>query len=410
MKKWFNLENLVYLTIILLPVYLIKFTVLGISTNVLEILISIIFIGWIVRRDASRYVSIIMKKKKYIVSISLIFLGMIMSLIINKNYAVGSGIIKGWFLFPLVFVFSISQIIKKDKILNIFRALYVSAFLISILALGYLLLGEVTFDGRLEGFFNSPNYLAMYLAPALIMLTQSAKHKAQSYSLELKIFVLTSGLVILAVFYFTFSYAAWLAVISSLVITEIIRKGRFSRRTFLIIFILFIFSIFQSRSVKFNDLVGYNSRSSLASRVMIWQSAGKILRDNWLWGIGPGNFQEKYLEYQKYYPPYLEWAVPHPHNLYLTFWLYSGIIGFSGFIALLVVWFREIYPHAKNPKGYLFDKEEGHFGVEAKKDDNAVKFIILGIMLYILIHGIVDTTYFKNDLAVIFWLNFLPLI
>ena len=26
-------------------------------------------------------------------------------------------------------------------------------------------------------------------------------------------------------------------------------------------------------------------------------------------------------EYQKHFPPYLEWAVPQPHNLYLAFWL-----------------------------------------------------------------------------------------
>jgi len=33
----------------------------------------------------------------------------------------------------------------------------------------------------------------------------------------------------------------------------------------------------------------------------------------------------------------------------------------------------------------------------------------LGVMLYVLVHGIFDTTYFKNDLAVVFWLNFLAL-
>lgn len=34
----------------------------------------------------------------------------------------------------------------------------------------------------------------------------------------------------------------------------------------------------------------------------------------------------------------------------------------------------------------------------------------LGIMFYFLLHGLVDTTYFKNDLAVIFWLNFMMLL
>jgi O-antigen ligase len=118
---------------------------------------------------------------------------------------------------------------------------------------------------------------------------------------------------------------------------------------------------------------------------MIWKTSEKLIQDNYLWGIGPGNFQNKYLEYQKFYPPYLEWAVPHPHNIFLAFWLYSGIIGFAGFLILLGFFFREFFAEQKS----------------------ALKFMALGIMLVILIHGLFDTTYFKNDLAVFFWLAYL---
>ena len=86
--------------------------------------------------------------------------------------------------------------------------------------------------------------------------------------------------------------------------------------------------------------------------------------------------------YQKYFPPYLEWAVPHPQNLYLSFWLYGGMIGFLAFGAMLVFWFREAL---------------------SKSDGKAI-IMALGIMIYIVIHGLFDATYFKNDLAVIFWL------
>ena len=118
---------------------------------------------------------------------------------------------------------------------------------------------------------------------------------------------------------------------------------------------------------------------------MIWRSAGRLIEDNWLWGIGAGNFQEKYLVYQKYFTPYLEWAVPHPHSLYLSIWLYGGALGLAGFVGLIFFWFRSFWRLQKNPN---------------------LRFIGLGIMFYILLHGIVDTTYFKNDLAVVFWLLF----
>lgn len=388
MKKIFNPENLVYLTVVLLPAYLIRFAILGIPTNALEMLILIIFICWLIKMDCGPISSL--EQKKYAIPIGLILLGFILSASIGKNYSVGLGIIKSWFFFPLLLVFLISQLIEKDRLINVFKAFYLSAFLVAVASLGYLFSGRLTYDGRLAGFFNSPNYLAMYLAPAIIVLAQNAKRKTQNHSLKLKTFVYSSAIILLVALFFTHSYTAWAAIAISLLVVEITQKKqiKIDKRIWLTIFIILMFFLVQLKTTKFNDLVKYNSRSSLASRVMIWRSAGKILSDNWIWGIGPGNFQNKYLEYQKYYPPYLEWAVPHPHNLYLAFWLYGGILGFFGFISLLAVWFWEML----------------------KKREDLLKFVALGVMLYILIHGLFDTTYFKNDLAIIFWLNFLALI
>jgi O-antigen ligase len=411
MQKLLNLENLIYCVIIFLPAYLVQFSFFGVPTNILEMAILLIFILWLFRKG---YRSMFLEPyKKYTLPLALIFLGLILSVLVNKNYAVGLGIIKGWFIVPVLFVFSISQIIKKENIINIFFALYLSAFFASIIAIFYLMLGNMTYDGRLQAFFNSPNYLAMYLAPALIILAQvqSAKCKVQSYSLKLKIIFLISGLIILTTFYFTYSYASWIAVALSLIVVTIFKNKKVIKNKTTVMLLLMIILLFavQANSEKLLNLKNYN-RSSLQSRMMIWRSAEKMLKENFIFGIGPGNFQEKYLKYQKYYPPYLEWAVPHPHNLYLSFWLYSGILGLTGFVWLVGLWFRDaIYPHTKNLIEHKNKKGNCFFGVGVKKSDNTVKFIVLGIMAYILIHGLVDTTYFKNDLAIIFWLNFLAL-
>ena len=156
-------------------------------------------------------------------------------------------------------------------------------------------------------------------------------------------------------------------------------------------------------------------RSSLASRFTIWKSAGLMIENNPLFGIGPGNFQEKYLEYQKYFPPYLEWSVPQPHNIFLAFWLESGLVGLIGFVILLFYFFRDnkkVYPFTKIKEDNntsisvikkqisekLDDKE--YFGDGAIQD---LRILLLGIMIYLLVHGLVDTTYWRNDLAVVFW-------
>lgn len=384
----FNLKNLIYLTIFLLPSYLIKLNFFGLLTNVLEILIIIVVLWVILKRSFRNFL-----KLRFRIAIGMILAGLIIAAIINQNYAVGLGIIKGWFVLPALFAFAAMNIIQSEERKKIFIAFYWSAFTISLLGIVYFFLDTITYDGRLQVFFNSPNYLAMYLAPAMII--------GSILFTENKKFYATTLLIILIAFYLTFSYAAWIAVAGALFAVEFLKKYNlpknricqkmadcFGKKAAVIFILIMVIALSQINKQKFSDLANFSERSSLSSRIMIWKSAGKMLSNNWVFGIGPGNFQEKYLEYQKYFPPYLEWAAPHPHSLYLAFWLQSGLVGLFGFLALLFFWLKDIL----------------------KKSGNQLKYISLGIVIYILLHGLVDTTYFKNDLAVIFWLSFLAVI
>jgi len=137
-------------------------------------------------------------------------------------------------------------------------------------------------------------------------------------------------------------------------------------------------------AVKFNQITNLDERSSFHSRLMIWNTSVEIIKDNPLFGIGPGTFQDVYLSYsEKFDEPYLEWAVPQPHNIFLAFYLQTGMIGFVGFI-LILFWFFYGCRNEALPRLYWQ--------------------IINVLMIYILVHGLVDTTYWKNDLALMFWL------
>src|SRR3989339_1569452 len=246
MKKIANLENLIYLTVFCLPLYLVRFNLLGVPTNVLEMLIGTSFVFWILNRVETRQclVSTGAIDKKYLLPILLIFAGLIISRYINmyvSNYVHSLGIIKGWFVLPFLFFVAARSVVPNDKIKNIFIAYYLSAFVVALVSLGFYFSGNVTFDGRLQGIFNSPNYLAMYLAPALI--TALAKfsilrlRSGQAFNFQFsnnskflndqdskyKTFLAVSVILILIIFYFTYSYAAWTALFGSLVIGGLIK-------------------------------------------------------------------------------------------------------------------------------------------------------------------------------------------
>jgi len=406
MKNIINAKNLIWLAVFSAPLYLIKFSFLGMPANIPEILIITAFIFWLTENKNFRWKNFYSQHKKFLAGIFLILLGLVISALINPNYLTEWGIIKSWFVIPLILAFILLNEVKSKKDAeNIFKALYFSAAIVSFIGLIYFLKGNLTYDFRLQAFFLSPNYLAMFLSPAVFIgnyfiisrtrnnIWRSTKGRAEIILLFL------SQVAILSALYLTYSYAAWTAVILSLIIINLmIKNSEIFKKIKIIAILLIILStilITQAGNSKFKEVFDWqaSSRSSLASRVMIWQSAGEILEDNFLWGIGPGNFQSKYLEYQKYFPPYLEWAVPQPHSLYLAFWLQGGILGLTGFLYLAFSWIKGIIKIIRS-------------NVSPKNDFKKIAPVLLGIMIYILLHGIADTPYWKNDLAIIFWTVF----
>ncbi|MBU2028458.1 O-antigen ligase family protein [Patescibacteria group bacterium] len=379
-KEIINLENFVGAILALLPLYLIKFVFWGMPLNLLEIMILLTLIWWLweKRFNNPEWENFLKDNKLFFSLIGVILAGVLLSTFFDNSWKIGLGIIKGWFVLPLILAL-ISADIFCDKKAQALKFFYAGAVGVAALALFSYIFGQITYDGRLQGIFNSPNYLAMYLVPAVIIGVIFFSENRKKYALSL-------FFIFLAI-YLTYSFTAWVAML--IILSGLFFLSGRGKKLFVGFLILAgLVFLLQVKTDKLNNLLSLDARSSLTSRSMIWKSAGKIITDNSVWGIGPGNFQEKYLEYQKYFLPYLEWAVPHPHNLYLAFYLYSGIIGLVAFFWLMFLWIRKI--------------------ISQKKE--AVALIALGIIIYFLLHGILDTTYFKNDLAVIFWLAFwLPL-
>lgn len=396
------------ITILFLPTYLIRVEVLGVPTNVLDVLM-VAFLVFSVPLVLVRFPATQMKKyirNPLVGGGLLVLLGVFLSAAQGGFSASELGIMKSWFVLPFFFVSVYAALFQiKQKNFDLVLAYFFSATIVSIIAMGYLFLGEVTYDGRLKAFYESPNHLAMYIAPMLVLGwflarfmiydLRSTKKKIKIQNSKLQGIYIIVG-VTTFVLYLTQSYGAWIAVFVSILVGEYIflRKKQAFKRVFMggaIVFLMVILS--QCTHEKWNDLVAFDERSSLSSRAMIWRAALDIGADNWFFGIGPGNFQEKYLEYQQYYPPYLEWAVPQPHNLYIAFWLQTGLIGFVGFLIIIFTVAAATRPLCSHPTA-----------VGNEKTAILLDIAVFCAFLTILIHGLVDTPYWKNDLSVVFWI------
>jgi len=391
------------LIVLSLPLYLIRLRIGWIPTNLLELMIGGLFIIWLVSRI--RINSSQLKKVNFFFPVFLIFLGVTLATLFSVDTITSAGIWKSWFIIPLIFfIIIISYLKSKEQVKDIIFALFLSGIGVALAAFFYWLNNNLTYDGRLRAFYLSPNHLAMYLSPILILSFYLHPFLKKKIS---RILLFTADCLLFTVIYLTYSYGAWLGVIGALIFLLIVsypstrrlrrlaqgvkslpperRRSPNRRLIYLASFILLLFILsflWQIPSQKFQGFLDF-SYPSWQSRLIIWQSAGTIIKDHSLIGIGPGMFQKYYLDYQTKLPPYLEWSVPQPHNLFLAFWLQTGLLGLIGFIWLLFKFFGSVIPQQTSKK---------------------LSFILIAAMIYILIHGLVDTTYWKNDLSIIFWL------
>ncbi|MFH1099026.1 MAG: O-antigen ligase family protein [Candidatus Uhrbacteria bacterium] len=103
-----------------------------------------------------------------------------------------------------------------------------------------------------------------------------------------------------------------------------------------------------------------------------------MLRDHPIRGVGLA-------AYQTAFAPYHHSTVeifPYPHNLLLAVWSELGLAGAFIFLAILYQFFR----HAL-----------------ITHHSSLITYSAVAAMLVLLVHGLVDVPYFKNDLAMMFW-------
>lgn len=297
------------------------------------------------------------------------------------------GIVKSWFLFPILFGYVIflaaQRYFSREKLLSMFTVSFLPFGIYS--SLMWVFGSGVTYDRRFEGIFNSPNALALFLEPAAILSWYFLRtHKTLLWPL--------SAFIFFFLLFLTHSYSAWLALGMAILFFEGARC-RITPKTIgmalsIALASIALFSVAHKNSPRFEHFFSPDSRSSFASRVMIWKSAEKMIADSPIFGIGPGNFQSCYLAYQPFFPPYLEWSVPEPHNIFLAFWLESGVLGLISFCFLIVFWFRNI----------------SH--VATKKEPSSALLALSAIMIALLVHGLFDTPYWRMGLAPLFWIIF----
>lgn len=115
-------------------------------------------------------------------------------------------------------------------------------------------------------------------------------------------------------------------------------------------------------------------------RIWMWQDTWQMLKAHWFLGAGLGGYP---IVFDTFHTKRFIEIFQYPHLFILTAWSEVGLIGLALFLCLLLA-----------------------FGLRTWKSSaiTSEKMIGLAPLIAIGIHGLVDVPYWKNDLAVIFFL------
>lgn len=133
------------------------------------------------------------------------------------------------------------------------------------------------------------------------------------------------------------------------------------------------------------DEVLFRSPSGVI-RLVVWEETAALLRASPLLGAGMAGYQQALIPFHEWWRPEVSpWRLEiflYPHNVFLNAWVEFGLFGLVAFLWVIFVFARRCW----------------------QSRDELLSRMAIVAMATLLVHGLVDVPYFKNDLAVLFWL------
>ncbi|MEK7202901.1 MAG: O-antigen ligase family protein [Patescibacteria group bacterium] len=438
-----HLDLAIMLIIIALPSYLIRFNIFNLPITLLELMIWLAFFVWAsanwrlinanLRELFKKHSQKI--KNKYPFDFEIILLLIISFIAVGvAGFSAGTfGVWKAYFFEPILFFILIINIFQRETDRKkILWPLAISALLVSLVAIFQKITGAFIFNEfwattntrRVVSFFGYPNAIGLFLGPIILILVGWLVQTIVNYKLQaeqifnlkkIKLFFIINIVIILSVLsiYFAKSKGAILGVVAGLVVFGLL-AGKKARAVVLLLIIIFSLAVCFCQPCK-KSVIENITLNNLSGQIrqQQWRETWQMLKNGRIiFGAGLANYQKTVQPYHQagiffnnnndpdfhrktvfnvnfrrtHWQPteiYL-----YPHNIILNFWSELGLAGLLLFIWIIGKYF---YISAANCKSQTANCKFLNLG-------------LLGAMIVIVAHGFVDVPYFKNDLAILFWL------
>lgn len=365
----------VFIVLATLPSYLIRFSIGPIPTTMLEVMIWALFVITFIR-DRSSLLDIHRRfhQSGLAAPTALLLLAATVSVFVSPDLRAALGAWRAYFIDPLLFVVVLLQLrflphshaTKHESERLVIDGLAVCALAVS-LAVIIQWLTKIgipppwDLERRATGLFPYPNANGLLLAPIGVLFLGE---KDKRY--------LFLSLLGFAAMILTKTEAGIIAALAGIRVFALLHSERTRRLTIalgvLVAIIVLAIPNIRTPIIEKVLLLDWSGRV----RRTTWVETAHMLRDHAIFGAGLAGYPTVFAPYHTTRAA-IE-IFQYPHNSILNFWSETGLLGLAAFIWLLLAWYRR-----------------------------TTSLAVHAAMAALLIHGLVDVPYFKNDLAILFW-------
>ncbi len=375
-------------TVACMPLFVVRYRIGPIPTTLLENLVLITIALYALGRYQTREWH--PARTSLEIPIALLLIAGIVGIAISPDHLGALGIYRAYFIEPVaVFYIAIDLVRTPQQFRVILLGLAMGATIFALMNLGAWAIAlahhQVIQTGDApEALYTSPNAVAMYLEPPLAIAAGFGLYADNGRDRRIAIACLV---FVLAAVVFTLSRAGLLTLTVLALVAIITMPQRRLKLALLGGAVLGAIAVLQIPYIQtrfFRQLDPTYNQNTFEGRLQIWSDTLHMLRDHPILGAG-------LRAYTQVMAPYVSThRIPelYPHNVYLAMWSEVGLLGLAAFVALLVMllW--------RGWRGFY----RAHDFARPLLWGTSAAFVAIAV------HGFFDTPYYKNDLAVEFWI------
>ena len=352
------------------PLYQVRGEVLGLPTTFLELTLAAVVLGILVRRPREKP-----ERTPYDLWVALFVAGSLLAALVSPDPREGLGLWRAFILEPVIFFYAVRTVFARRDARPLLAGAMAAIAVVAAWTFSLVADGRgITYDQRLLGPYQTANYFALLLVPLILMTVCWPRREW----LALRLAAAGGGLLMLLL---SNSRGGELALLAGALVTIPFLGRRFR----LILAAVLIGSLAAAAAVFGPRLIEHSEEQVVSARPVVWREAAGAISARPLFPVGPGQFQRLFRERVAGNETERLYVAPqahNAHNLWLVAWTEWGLLTV---VALLGVVGTTILTIVRRRNYWMI--------------------VPSAMLAAIIFHGLVDTSVFKNDLAILFWLT-----